>query len=46
MLPLFIIKEENSILVAAMIIYIYNFELENSTEQTLNPILTVGSIWN
>ena len=32
MLPLFVSKEENSILVAAMVIYIYiyNFESENS----------------
>ena len=30
MLPLFVFKEENSILVAAMVIYKYNFELENS----------------
>ena len=30
MLPLFVFKEENSILVAAMVIYKYNFESENS----------------
>ena len=30
MLPLFVFKEENSILVAAMLIYKYNFESENS----------------
>ena len=27
MLPVFLFKEENSILVAAMVIYIYNFEI-------------------
>ena len=30
MLPLFVFKEENSILVAAMVIYKCNFESENS----------------
>ena len=30
MLPLFVFKEENSILVAATVIYIYNFESDNS----------------
>ena len=41
MLPLFVFKEENSILVATMVIYKYNFESENSIvsmESSIEPV--------
>ena len=38
MLPLFVFKEENSILVAAMVVYKYNFESENSIVESRNIV--------